>query len=153
MGTGSVQRETYSQSQSVFIQSGFVFVYGLLPFTGSLMHQWRKLNIPFFSLLVGLDVYILYCSSHLRVYCVFAPIRVNEVNCLSCRRRNLCLCRWCYFNGLWINVNYCLSNRKGFRDFEVLTGSAFACVSTCAHANISFNVWPSSECSFCCHTE
>lgn len=28
MGTGSVQRETYSQSQSVFIQSGFVFVYG-----------------------------------------------------------------------------------------------------------------------------
>jgi hypothetical protein len=21
------------------------------------------------------------------------------------------------------------------------------------HANISFNVWPSSECSFCCHTE
>ena len=27
-GTGSVQRETDSQSQSVFIQSGFVFVYG-----------------------------------------------------------------------------------------------------------------------------
>ena len=21
------------------------------------------------------------------------------------------------------------------------------------HANISFNLWPSSECSFCCHTE
>lgn len=28
MGTGSVQSETDSQSQSVFIQSGFVLVYG-----------------------------------------------------------------------------------------------------------------------------
>lgn len=50
----------------------------LLPFTGSLMHQWSQLKIQFFYKLVGLDVYILYCSSHLRVYCVFAPIRSTK---------------------------------------------------------------------------
>ena len=49
MGTGSVQRETDSQSQSVFILSGFVFVYGRdSAFTGSLMHQWSQLNMKFF---------------------------------------------------------------------------------------------------------
>lgn len=56
----------------------------LLPLTGSLMHQWSQLNLPFLKKSVGLDVYILYCGSHLRVYCVFASIRVNEVNCFSC---------------------------------------------------------------------
>lgn len=71
MGTGSVQRETDSQSQSVFKplhRGGKVVVYPymgeivLLPFTGSLMHQWSQLTLQFFEKLVGLDVYIDYSA-------------------------------------------------------------------------------------------